>query len=198
MKIKIHHNNSFKLILIETFMNNSEPYASTKNKFYKNFLTISPSMESDFEKVANMKLGIYKTLAPTVFKWYKKNPQQLLKEFEGYEGQELGKRVSYIVQDCVSRIVGSGSLIQADPLKNPQLGELGNLCLTKEFRGQGLGEAITKDLIGKARRMNFESIYLTTRTEFEAAVGLYKKLGFEVAKKQKYPGKSSISLEIKF
>lgn len=174
-----------------------EPYKSTVKYFSKNNLIIRPSKDEDFKELVNMMFIIYKELSPRLFRWYKNNPSAFGLEFYGLEGQNSRRRIFYSIENSRKELVGSGGIIQHDPKKKPNVGELSDIYLLKEHRGKGLGKILVQDLIKKARKINFESVYLTTRSEFDIALKLYKSLGFSRARKQKYRSKDSISLELK-
>lgn len=174
-----------------------EPYKSTVKHFSKNNLIIRPSKDEELKELVNMMFIIYKELSPRLLKWYQKHPDVIESEFYGSENQDYEQRIFYTIENLKNEIVGSGGLIQSEPKKKPNVGELSNIYLLKEHRGKGLGKILVQDLIKKAKKINFESVYLTTISDFDIALKLYKSLGFSKARKQKYRNKDSISLELK-
>ena len=174
-----------------------QPYLPTIRHFAQNRLIIRPSKDEDYESLVDMELAIFKELAPGLFRWYNENPGAFKSEFYGLEKQNPEKRIFYTIETPEKEIAGSGGLLRHDPEKKPDVAEISSIYLLKEYRGRKLGKTLVLDLIKKAEKLDYESVYLTTRKEFCAAVSLYKKLGFEKAKKQKYRGKNSVSLELK-
>jgi ribosomal protein S18 acetylase RimI-like enzyme len=56
--------------------------------------------------------------------------------------------------------------------------EFTKMAIGEEYRGKGLGEALSKAAIGKARSLGARRIVLYTHSSLRAAISLYKKLGF--------------------
>lgn len=57
--------------------------------------------------------------------------------------------------------------------------ELAKMAVDAKARGKGVGSALGRAIIEKARLLNAEKIYLETNTILEPAIRLYRKLGFE-------------------
>lgn len=53
-------------------------------------------------------------------------------------------------------------------------------------RGQGVGEALTREAIERARAAGADAVGLTSRPEREAANRLYRRLGFELRETNVY------------
>jgi len=175
-----------------------EPYRSTKKSFAEKNLIIRPSKDDDFEAIVDLMFTIYKELCPPLYYWYKKSPETFKIEYYGPKGQDPKRRVFYTIENLEKQIIGCAGLIQYSPKKIPDKGEISKVYLLKNYRGKGLGRIVVEDLIRKARELDFKSIYLTSRIEFDIAINLYKRLGFKKAKKQRYEeSKNSISLELK-
>jgi ribosomal-protein-alanine N-acetyltransferase len=58
--------------------------------------------------------------------------------------------------------------------------QINNVAVHPEFRGRGIGESLLRHIIAKVRGKGVTFISLEVRISNEPAVGLYKKLGFEV------------------
>lgn len=56
-----------------------------------------------------------------------------------------------------------------------------DVVVDENYRGQGLGEKILKELVKLARRKKAPRIDLTSNPKREGAIKLYKKMGFEEA-----------------
>ena len=62
-----------------------------------------------------------------------------------------------------------------------------NIAVAEEARGRGVGEALFRHLIDKAEESGCDVVNLEVRAGNEAAIGLYRKLGFvEVGRRRKY------------
>lgn len=77
-------------------------------------------------------------------------------------------------------IVGCGGVCIYDEMPSPdnesgRCAYLMNIYTRKRFRGMGVGTAIVKWLVGRARALGISKIYLETT---EDAEGLYRKAGF--------------------
>ena len=73
-----------------------------------------------------------------------------------------------------------------------------NIAVAPEARGSGIGEALFRDLIDKAEARGCDTVNLEVRAGNEAALGLYKKLGFrEVGRRAKYyDGEDAILMDL--
>jgi len=58
------------------------------------------------------------------------------------------------------------------------MGLIDNLVVDGRFRGQGVGQALLRKAIAECRRRRLMELHLWTDFGNEAAIGLYKKLGF--------------------
>jgi putative acetyltransferase len=61
--------------------------------------------------------------------------------------------------------------------------ELVKFYLSKESRGRGIGKTLILKSIETARELGFSQLYLESFPELEAAVHLYKKIGFKMLDK---------------
>ncbi len=74
-------------------------------------------------------------------------------------------------------IVGYGQLNRWD-----QLGEISDLFVAPDQRGQGLGTALIQRLIGLAREMLMEEVEIGAAESNPRALSLYRRLGFRDAR----------------
>ena len=58
--------------------------------------------------------------------------------------------------------------------------ELQKLYISDEAKGQGLGYKMIKYIEDKARELGYEQMYLETHTNLEAAIHIYKKMGYSL------------------
>jgi len=97
-----------------------------------------------------------------------------------FKRMEFGDGV-YLVCESDEHIVGGCGIerVESDRTRGEHVGSFG-LSIAKEFRGQGLGENLSKAAIEEAKTNmpNLQIITLTAFAENIPAVTLYKKLGF--------------------
>jgi len=90
-----------------------------------------------------------------------------------------------MVAEVDSHVVGNSQVRRHRPnTPADHRGELG-LCVRKEFRGKGIGEALMRATIDKARG-RFDIIELTVMTNNKGAKKLYEKLGFRTYGTRRY------------
>lgn len=54
-----------------------------------------------------------------------------------------------------------------------------NICISPEFRRQGLAEAVLTEVIELLREKNYQTLFLEVRASNYAAAALYENIGFE-------------------
>ncbi|WP_078037119.1 ribosomal protein S18-alanine N-acetyltransferase [Oribacterium sp. C9] len=57
--------------------------------------------------------------------------------------------------------------------------EVEDICVSSAMRKQGMGERLLRHMIDVARENGAENIYLEVRSKNEAAICLYRKMGFQ-------------------
>ena len=77
-----------------------------------------------------------------------------------------------------SRIIGMGSLVFTYTPYGKRA-RIEDVVVDKKYRGKGLGEKISKELITLAKKARVRRVELSTRRTRSAARNLYQKLGFE-------------------
>lgn len=173
------------------------PSVETRTKFSEHNLDIRVSSDGDLPRIIELKQRIFAELCPNLVRWYQKHPEVFAQEFYGPQGQDSAKRVFYsVTANTGLAIIGCGGLTQKDPQGAPAVGEIADIYLDQEFRGRGLGKILVSDLIGKAKKIGFEKLFLTTRKEFVAATHLYQTLGFQQVKNNKYHSANSTAWEL--
>ena len=98
-------------------------------------------------------------------------------EVDGMYAEYTKPRSAYVVVVAGDRVVGGGGVA-------PLAGGDGTVCEIKkmyfldEARGKGAGERVLRELLEKARAFGYARVYLETLTGMDAAMKLYRKLGF--------------------
>ena len=74
--------------------------------------------------------------------------------------------------------------------------DIGNICIDKEYQGNGLGEYLFKDLLISCIKNEIEFVHLEVRVDNEKAYNLYSKMGFEKTRIRKgyYNGVDAIEM----
>lgn len=81
-------------------------------------------------------------------------------------------------------------------------GSVTNIAVLPDFRGNGIGEALTHMLIQRSRELSLSRLTLEVRQSNSAAVALYEKLGFlHIGKRPdfySYPREAALMMNIIF
>ena len=90
-----------------------------------------------------------------------------------------------IFADCFSaghdcRLIVCGEAIVGHAVLSAAAGEahLLNICIQRDRQGQGLGREFALHMIGRARSLGAEQLFLEVRPSNRVAVALYESLGF--------------------
>ena len=73
------------------------------------------------------------------------------------------------------QVVGTAALAK----KTDTRYELVKLGVSSEARGLGIGRLLVEHIIAEARKLGLDALYLESSQKLEAALNLYRKLGFE-------------------
>jgi GNAT superfamily N-acetyltransferase len=109
------------------------------------------------------------------------NPEQtadakpLFNDFENYENSYLKSGKFYVLVDENSRIIGTGGYVAL----NGYTCELKKFYVDPSLQGRGVGKSFLSSIVEKSKQMSFRKMTLQTNRRMEAAIGLYKKLGFQ-------------------
>lgn len=89
---------------------------------------------------------------------------------------------TYIVAKSYDEIVGFAGIWKAyDDV------HITNIVTRKDFRNQGIGSQLLKELINLAKKTNFETLTLEVNENNNSAIHLYEKFGFStIGTRKKY------------
>jgi len=87
------------------------------------------------------------------------------------------RKVLYLVAEVGGRVVGSADFARGRFSKDAHTVHLG-IAIRKEYRGLGIGKAMMEAGIGWARSLGVRKLTLAVFETNEAAIALYRQLGF--------------------
>ena len=92
------------------------------------------------------------------------------------EGQIIkpGGAVLFAIDNETDAIIGTCALIKQAEGEY----ELAKMAVDETHRGKGAGQALAKAIITRAKELEAKRLILFTHHKLEAAIALYKKLGF--------------------
>ena len=90
------------------------------------------------------------------------------------------KRRYFVVYEK-DELIGGVGLAEFDYFNN--CAELQKLYLKESAKGKGLGKRLVQYIIDCAKDMGYERLYIETHSNFNVAINLYKKFGFEEIEK---------------
>jgi N-acetylglutamate synthase-like GNAT family acetyltransferase len=112
-------------------------------------------------------------------------------------GGSLKKRIAtmqrYLSDDFVpstliaktTELLGSAAIVENDMDTKPELTPwLASVFVAPQYRNQGIGSQLVKQLMDEAKQAGIETIYLFTPDQ----VNFYQKLGWEVFSSEEYRG----------
>jgi ribosomal protein S18 acetylase RimI-like enzyme len=108
--------------------------------------------------------------------------------------EQLDSQESFTIGAFVEeKLVGVVAFIREQKTKMRHKGSVFAMYVTPSHRGKGIGKRLLEELIERAKKLNgLEQLHLTVVANNEAAVQLYRSLGFEVygneRKSMKYEG----------
>jgi|SRR5919204_990378 ribosomal protein S18 acetylase RimI-like enzyme len=113
---------------------------------------------------------------------YEDHPQLPREEIERYLARVpsafRGENVIYAVRDEVEAIVGFCWIVLYDPGTGLE-GEVAEVYVAEDHRGQGVGEMLVRQAVRLFNERGVTLAYVWTRPDNEAAVKLYRSVGFE-------------------
>jgi len=107
-------------------------------------------------------------------------------EFYEAELQDIGGRIresDVLVAELEGQLVGCVTLVDGlkplSEVEDPDAATIRMLGVASEARGRGIGDALTRECIDRARAAGRKRVRLDTRTSLASAQRLYERLGFE-------------------
>ena len=91
----------------------------------------------------------------------------------------------FVARDDDGRIIGVATLA-VFPIPTARRAWIEDVIVDEALNGRGIGAALTKAMIDRARARGCKTIELTSRPSREAANHLYRKLGFTVRETNVY------------
>ena len=102
-------------------------------------------------------------------------------DFQGFDEDLADLPGQYAPPDgCLLLALWKGQVAGCVALRkfSPSICEMKRLYTKPQFRGLGIGRAMCEEVIGWARRSDYERMRLDTLPSMEKAKGLYRSLGF--------------------
>jgi len=113
---------------------------------------------------------------------YADHPQLPREEIERHLAQVpsafRGENVIYAVRDEVGQLVGFCWIVLYDPGTGLE-GEVAELYVAEAHRGRGIGEMLVRQAVRLFAEHRVTLAYVWTRPDNDAAVKLYRSVGFE-------------------
>ena len=94
--------------------------------------------------------------------------------FDDPEGQIIAKGGVILIVESEGEPVGCCALIQ----RGEGTFEVAKMAVTESQQGKGLGRILLQSCIDRARFLGKRRLFLETNSKLEAAVSLYRKMGF--------------------
>lgn len=91
----------------------------------------------------------------------------------------------FVARDDDGRIVGVATLV-VFRIPTAMRAWIEDVITDEAARGQGVGEALTKAMLDRARELGCATVDLTSRPSREAANRLYQRVGFELRETNVY------------
>lgn len=118
------------------------------------------------------------------FPWAIKYWQNLDEEVKGLPGNYASPKGCILIANYKNKTAGCVGLLE----ENNEVGIMKRLYVRPEFRGSGIGKSLAKTIIEHSRLSSYKVICLHTNLLLNAAINLYKSLGFEeISHNRKYP-----------
>jgi ribosomal-protein-alanine N-acetyltransferase len=144
-------------------------------------MTVRPAVEADLPAVRAIDAEAFGRDAWTAAAW-----------FAEWKGVPAMRHLAVAVED--DRVVGYGIVATI-----ADVADLHRIAVSADRRRHGLGAALVDALISEARRRGCTRMLLEVEASNEAALALYRRLGFvEIARREAYygAGRDALVLEL--
>ena len=120
--------------------------------------------------------------------------QNFDQELAGLPGDYAPPEGHLLLVECEGQLAGCVAINKLDS----RVCEMKRLYLRPQFRGQGLGRALTTRIIAEARQIGYQRMRLdTVEPVMKDAVAMYRKLGFkEIAPYRQNPIAGAMYMEL--
>ncbi|MFO7279264.1 MAG: GNAT family N-acetyltransferase [Thermoanaerobacterales bacterium] len=131
-----------------------------------------------------MKVDIATTLTPAIVEAVERLVPQLSSSSPPPTVEQLGEVVSSPATDLFVAIDDDGEIVGMSTLAVFRIPTglrawIEDVVVDGAARGRGVGEALTRAMLDRARELGCRTVDLTSRPSREAANRLYQRLGFE-------------------
>lgn len=131
-----------------------------------------------------VKVDIATTLTPAIVEAVERLVPQLSSSSPPPTTEELGEVVSSPATDLFVAIDDDGEIVGMSTLAVFRIPTglrawIEDVVVDGAARGRGVGEALTRAMLDRARELGCRTVDLTSRPSREAANRLYQRLGFE-------------------
>ena len=118
------------------------------------------------------------------FPWMVKYWQSCKEEVKGLPGKYADPGSCILIANYKNKYAGCVGLLE----ESSEVGIMKRLYVRPEFRGFGIGKDLVRTIIEHASKKDYKIIQLHTNLLLNAAINLYKSLGFEkVSHNREYP-----------
>lgn len=139
--------------------------------------TIRPYKKGEEEYVADAQRRIYSE----EYRWGDAFINYAVKVAMDFAEKEKSNREELWVADADGELVGCIMLCETD---KPMVGQLRLFLVEKDYRRYGIGGALIKALMEKAREAKYEELILWTASPLTAAIRHYERLGFRATEEK--------------
>jgi ribosomal protein S18 acetylase RimI-like enzyme len=136
-------------------------------------VTIRVALPSEYDAAGDLVVAAYRTLGDVGGAFYEHELRDVAGRAQGNE--VLVATVAGRLVGCVTFVEGDEPLSQTD---DPDAATIRMLGVDTEARGRGVGEALVRACIDRARAAGRRRVRLDTRTSMKSAQRLYERLGF--------------------
>ncbi|GAB4080257.1 GNAT family N-acetyltransferase [Modestobacter muralis] len=154
-------------------------------------LTIDRAVPADFPRIAELTVGVYEgedLVSPEYV------PQ--LADVAG----RADRAELLVARDVTGRIVGSVALVLAgdfgEVTRSPDEAAFRMLAVDADVRGQGVGEALVRTCLDRARAAGRAWMVLSTGERMTAAHRLYERLGFQRVPERDWAPRPGVDLRV--